>query len=60
MKIDSAINEALEAVLAGSGENEEFKKKVRTLVGLVLTANYQDSDVRRVMEAIHVSVGSDA
>lgn len=61
MTIDPAISEALEAVLAGtSGQSEDFKKKFRTLIGLVLSANYQDSDVRRVMEAIQVSVGSDA
>lgn len=61
MNIDPAISEALETVLAGaSGQSEDFKKKFRTLIGLVLDANYQDSDVRRVMESIQVSVSSDA
>ena len=61
MTIDPAINEALEAVLAEtSGQSEDFKKKFRTLIGLVLNANYQDSDVRRVMESIQVSMGTDA
>jgi endonuclease III len=61
MTIDPAISEALEATLAETaGQNEDFKKKLRTLVGLVLTANYQDADVRRVMESIHVSLGADS
>ena len=59
MDIDPAITEALEATLAATSQSEDFKKRFRTLVSLVLTSNYQDSDVRRVMEALAVQVGQD-
>lgn len=55
--MDAAITEALEAELAAhSDQTEEFKRRFRTLVELVLTGNYQDADVRRVMELLKVKV----
>jgi endonuclease III len=60
MNIDPAITEALEATLAeASDQSGEFKKRFRTLVSLILTSNYKDADVRRVMESLSVQVGSE-
>jgi endonuclease III len=60
MNIDPAITEALEATLAEvSDQSGEFKKRFRTLVSLILTSNYKDADVRRVMESLSVQVGSE-
>lgn len=61
MNVDPAITQAVESALAeASGQTEEFGKKFRNLVKLVLEANYQDSDVRRVMDAINVALGTDS
>ena len=58
MNIDPAITEALDSTLAAAtGQTDDFKKRFRTLVGLVLTSNYQDADVRRVMESLSVTTG---
>lgn len=36
-----------------------FKRRFRNLVELVLAGNFQDSDVRRVMELLSVSLEGD-
>ena len=55
MAIDPAVNEALEATLAEvADQSEDFKKRFRWLVTRVLSDNYGDSDVRNVMDIIHV------
>jgi hypothetical protein len=60
MNIDPAITEALDATLAAaSDQSGDFKKRFRTLVSLILTSNYQDSDLRRVMESLSVQIGSE-
>jgi endonuclease III len=60
MTIDSAITEALEAMIADSnGQTEEFKKRFRTLISLILTSNYKEADIRRVMESISVQAESE-
>lgn len=57
MAVDAAITEALDAELANRPDlTDEFKRRFRTLIELVLTGNYQDADVRRVMELLKVKV----
>ncbi len=60
MEVDPAISEAMEAVLAGHpDQSEAFQRRYRNLVELVLSGNYQDADVRRVMELLSVSLEVD-
>ena len=60
MKIDLAVKEALDATLAeAKDQDEDFKKRFRRLITLVLNGNYEDSDVRNVMDSIHVDVQSE-
>lgn len=57
MPIDPAVKEALDATLAEAvDQSEDFKKRFRQLITLVMSGNYEDSDVRNVMESIHVVV----
>lgn len=57
MAVDAAITEALDAELVDRpDQSEEFKRRFRTLIELVLTGNYQDPDVRRVMELLKVKM----
>lgn len=57
MSVDAAITEALDAELANRpDQSKEFERRFRTLIELVLTGNYQDSDVRRVMELLNVKI----
>jgi len=60
MAIDPAISEALDATLAGvADQNSDFKKRFRHLIKLVLSGNYEDSDVRNVMDTIQVVAQSE-
>ena len=60
MNIDSALVEAVEATLANAdGQSDEFAKRFRRFVELVLNANFQETDVRRLMELISVDVDTD-
>lgn len=60
MELDPAISQAMDAVLAGHPEQSEtFQRRYRNLVELVLAGNYQDADVRRVMELLSVSLEVD-
>ena len=55
MAIDPAISKALDTTLAGvTDQSADFKKRFRHLVKLVLSGNYEDSDVRNVMDSIQV------
>lgn len=55
VELDPAISEAMDKVLAAQpDQSESFKRRFRTLVELVLTGNYQDPDVRRVMGLLSV------
>ncbi len=57
MAVDAAITEALDGELATRvDQTDEFKRRFRTLIELVLTGNYQDADVRRVMELLKVKI----
>lgn len=57
MAVDAAITEALDAELMNClDQTDEFKRRFRTLIELVLTGNYQDADVRRVMESLKVKI----
>lgn len=57
MSIDPAITEALDSTLAEiDDQTEDFKRRFRRMIGLVLSGNYEDSDVRNVLESIHVVV----
>ena len=57
MAVDAAITEALDAELANRpDQSDEFKRRFRTLIELVLTGNYQDADVRRVMELLKIKI----
>jgi endonuclease III len=57
MAVDAAITEALDAELANlSDQTDDFQRRFRTLIELVLTGNYQDADVRRVMEMLKVKI----
>ncbi len=57
MAVDAAITEALDAELANrSDQTDDFQRRFRTLIELVLTGNYQDADVRRVMEKLKVKI----
>lgn len=56
MELDPAISEAMDAVLAEHpDQSETFQRRFRNLIELTLTGNYQDADVRRVMELLSVS-----
>ena len=60
MELDPAISEAMDAVLAGHPDQSDmFQRRFRNLVELVLTGNFQDADVRRVMELLSVSLDGD-
>ncbi|RWO22199.1 hypothetical protein [Mesorhizobium sp.] len=60
MAIDAAVKEALDATLAeATDQPEDFKRRFRRLITLVLNGNYEDSDVRNVMDSIHVVVQSE-
>lgn len=57
MAIDLAVKEALDTTLAeATDQSDDFKKRFRRLITLVLTGNYEDSDVRHVMDSVHVVV----
>jgi len=50
----------MDAVLAGHpDQSEAFQRRFRNLVELMLSGNYQDADVRRVMELLSVSLEVD-
>ena len=50
----------MDTVLAGHpDQSESFQRRYRKLVELVLSGNYQDADVRRVMELLSVSLEVD-
>lgn len=50
----------MDAVLAGHpDQSETFQRRFRNLVELMLSGNYQDADVRRVMELLSVSLEVD-
>jgi hypothetical protein len=60
MKIDAAIQEAMNEVLAGAtDQTDEFKRHLQRLVENVVTGNFLDSDVRHVMNEIRVDVDSE-
>lgn len=60
MELDPAISEAIDYVLAAQADQPEiFKHRFRNLVELVLIGNYQDSDVRRVMDLLSVNLEAD-
>ena len=55
--IDPALQEALDAALIGAADqSEDFKKRFRHLITLVLNGNYEDSDVRNIMKCIHIDM----
>jgi endonuclease III len=57
MAVDAAIIEALDAELANrTDQSNEFKRRFRTLIELVLAGNYQDADVSRVMQLLKVKI----
>jgi hypothetical protein len=57
MAIDPAIVEALELTLDEAiDQSDDFKKRFRHLIKLVIGGNYEDQDVRNVMDSIHVIV----
>ncbi|MGF9693777.1 hypothetical protein AAIH46_13240 [Rhizobium sp. 0TCS1.26] len=57
MAIDPAILDALDAVLARHPEqSEDFRKRFRTLVQLVVEGNFKDADIRRVMDLVAVDL----
>jgi hypothetical protein len=54
--VHPAIQSAVAAVLAGDlDQSENFRRQFKTLMENVLTGNYGDSDIRRVMESIQVN-----
>jgi hypothetical protein len=56
MATHQAIETAVKAALAeATDQTEEFKREFAKLVALVLDGNYEDSDVRSVMERAHVT-----
>jgi endonuclease III len=60
VELDPAISEAMDNVLAAQPDQSDmFKRRFRTLVELILTGNYQDPDVRRVMELLIVNLEAD-
>lgn len=60
MELDPAISEAIDTVLAAQpDQSETFKRRFRNLVELILTGNYQDADVRRVMDLLSVNLEAD-
>ena len=60
MELDPAISEAIDNVLAAQpDQSENFKHRFRNLVELALTGNYQNPDIRRVMELLSVNPEAD-
>jgi len=60
MKLDSAISDAIDTILAAHPDQTEmFKHRFRNLVELVLDGNLENSDVQRVMELLQVNVEVD-
>ncbi len=56
LELDPAISKAMDAVLAAHPDQSDvFQRRFRNMVELVLTGNYQDADVHRVMELLKVS-----
>jgi hypothetical protein len=56
MAIHPAVETALKAVLSeATDQTEEFKREFARLITLVLDGNYEDSDVRSVMDKAHVT-----
>jgi len=50
--IETAVSAVLEADL---DQSESFKRQFKTLIENVLAGNYEDSDIRRVMQSIRVN-----
>lgn len=50
--IETAVGAVLEADL---DQSENFKRQFKTLIDNVLSGNYEDSDIRRVMQSIQVN-----
>jgi hypothetical protein len=60
MTIHPAVESAIQAVLAeATDQTDEFKREFAKLIALVLNGNYEDSDVRSVMEKTHVDSRSE-
>jgi hypothetical protein len=58
--MDPAIEKAVsEALAEASDQSEDFKRQFRRLITLVLSGNYEDKDLRNVMEKIYVTPPSD-
>ncbi|HEX8233347.1 MAG TPA: hypothetical protein VF559_08390 [Caulobacteraceae bacterium] len=52
MDVDPALTEAMDEVLFDANLGEDFDRRFRRLMKLTLAGNYDDPDVRRVMECI--------
>lgn len=52
MDVDPALTEAMDAVLFEAGLGDDFNRRFKRLLQLTLAGNYDDPDVRRVMESI--------
>lgn len=60
MDIDPALSEAVSYVLSNADLGEDFDRRFRRLIKLTLEGNYDDPDVRRVMESIKLPLETDA
>lgn len=52
MDIDPALIQAMDDVLLEAAQSDDFGRRFKRLLKLTLEGNYEDTDVRRVMEAI--------
>lgn len=52
MDIDPALAQAMDEVLVEAAQSDDFGRRFRRLLKLTLEGNYEDTDVRRVMESI--------
>lgn len=52
MDVDPALTTAMDEVLFDAGLGDDFDRRFRRLMKLTLAGNYDDPDVRRVMESI--------
>ncbi len=60
MALDPALQEALDSTLSdATDQDDDFRKRFRRLIELVLIGNYEDSDVRTVMDTVHVVAHSE-
>jgi hypothetical protein len=55
LQMNEELKKAAEEILSGSGQSQEFQRRLLKLLENVTTSNYHDADVRQVIELTDVS-----